>query len=1063
MNKDKSKATSIAINSAIESGTFYIGDVKIEPAINAISTRGGLTRKISSRQMSALTKLAMNYGQVVSRADMHQILCLSQEGHRDRAALSHHIGKIRRELGDTGRESKFIQTIRGGGYYLLQEPKLEPPLVWEDSPYRGLKPYRYQHAPIFFGRSKDISEIINSVSMRRNNGSSMVWVSGASGVGKSSLIEAGVLPQLHDRATSDEVHLVHAIFRYRSSQGGLFDDFVDVLVAAFPQIIEIVENTAELAKTLNEEPHLAGAKIAGILDKSTLRAVKSKPADKQAKRIQLVIFIDQIDEMIASENIQEGEIESFFEALVSLSKSDCILVIGAVRLDYLPQCLSNTTLGSELLDGGLHIIQNPTIAEVREMILRPAEILNLSFETNESGLALSDVIIQDAFPNVESLPILGFTLELLFRNCHNNQLTFSQYQKIGGIEGCLARHCDEVFHRLEDNVQECLGGVLSYLTSSKVEPGRSITARAAPWQEIAYSSSAELLIEAFLNARIFTVARDQNGTKVVHLAHEAVLFSWSRAKAWVDANDDSIRIKSKMDLDMSNWQEGAKDRSYLLSAGLRLEEAQSLLSSEIELSKNEREYIKASLGQKNLLQRKQKLLKVRIATSAVIFAMLSVVTSGLGFSYWRELQNTTQLMKAAERASHLAMVEREVAESTSELMVETFSFSTPENKKGLVLSARELLDRKLDKISSNIAINPALKASHLTALGRAYLGLNEHKVGIDLLERSLGILRASESSDQLQLARTLTILAQSLSVRTHNTKRAKPYLIESITILSKHPSSFLQVSKTFEVYAGVLQLENDFAGAENALKQALIELCDRVPDTNRQLKSLRVLLGRNLAIQSKFVQAESISREVLRSDRVELSGSDPQLVAPISQYAYYLYNVGKLQESIDLYREALAIQLSNYAEDHWRVARSKGRLGHLLVQKGEYQEAEKILTEAIESETNTNGPYSIDVGIFKVSLADSLVQSGSAAEAKSQVSDAIRIIQSKEGPTAGLMYMANNVLGASMVKLGQCETGFKLMQDSYQTMQANRGDKSPYTNEMHRRLGKLQERKSCSA
>ncbi|MCL2534036.1 MAG: WD40 repeat domain-containing protein, partial [Nocardiaceae bacterium] len=66
-------------------------------------------------------------------------------------------------------------------------------------PYRGLAPYREKDERLFFGRRESLSALVAAVLSAQGQG--LVIVTGASGVGKSSLVQAGLIPELrgHDR------------------------------------------------------------------------------------------------------------------------------------------------------------------------------------------------------------------------------------------------------------------------------------------------------------------------------------------------------------------------------------------------------------------------------------------------------------------------------------------------------------------------------------------------------------------------------------------------------------------------------------------------------------------------------------------------------------------------------------------------------------------------------------------------------------------------------------------------------------------------------------------------
>ena len=68
---------------------------------------------------------------------------------------------------------------------------------WEGNPYVGLRSYTMEESSIFCGRKGLVYDIVgNLISDHENGKEPILFVLGESGSGKSSLIKAGVLPQL---------------------------------------------------------------------------------------------------------------------------------------------------------------------------------------------------------------------------------------------------------------------------------------------------------------------------------------------------------------------------------------------------------------------------------------------------------------------------------------------------------------------------------------------------------------------------------------------------------------------------------------------------------------------------------------------------------------------------------------------------------------------------------------------------------------------------------------------------------------------------------------------------
>ena len=95
-----------------------------------------------------------------------------------------------------------------GGDLRRREP------IWLGDPFRGLKSYEFEHAPIFFGRDAAVTKATEQLAANARAGHAFLLVSGASGSGKSSLVKAGVVPRLmKPQRISGMAFLRRAVFR----------------------------------------------------------------------------------------------------------------------------------------------------------------------------------------------------------------------------------------------------------------------------------------------------------------------------------------------------------------------------------------------------------------------------------------------------------------------------------------------------------------------------------------------------------------------------------------------------------------------------------------------------------------------------------------------------------------------------------------------------------------------------------------------------------------------------------------------------------------------------------
>jgi hypothetical protein len=137
-----------------------------------------------------------------------------------------------------------------------------------DSPYVGLMPYEERHAPIFFGRDTDWEKIIANLRAAR-----LTVFYGPSGVGKSSVLRAGVISHLRLRAQpagedgGPELAVVYYKDWVNDPLAGLAASIEEGIRAALPdEAFEPVPPSRDLAQMLAAWTGRFGLELLIILD-----------------------------------------------------------------------------------------------------------------------------------------------------------------------------------------------------------------------------------------------------------------------------------------------------------------------------------------------------------------------------------------------------------------------------------------------------------------------------------------------------------------------------------------------------------------------------------------------------------------------------------------------------------------------------------------------------------------------------------------------------------------------------------------------------------------------------
>lgn len=842
--------------------------------------------------------------------------------------------------------------------------------VWKrGSPFRGLEAFQFEHAPVFFGRTRAVSDILQALRDQDADNRAFVLVLGMSGGGKSSVVRAGVMPMLTRPGVIEGVDVWRrAVFRPTDVRDDLFTGLAKALLRenALPSLDEGEEGPEELAQIMRESPQAATSMIKGALSRVTRE-------DGSAAKVRLALLVDQMEEMYTQEGIKQPEREAFVDVIDALARSGHVWVIGTLRSDFY-QAVGKIRKFVALKEGDGHYdLLPPTASEIGQMIRLPTRAAGLRFEEDPtSSDRLDDMLRDAAADHPEVLPLLQFTLEELYqRRTEDGMLTLAAYRELGGVEGSLAQRAETVFKDLPDEVEAELPKVLNALVSIERDGFEQVGRKRTPWSDVITGRSREL-VDTFVENRLFVTELADDGSAVVTVAHEALLWHWPRVKEWVAQNRENLRIRSRIAAGAKRWISDGRPTDLLLPAGKPLVEAEALLEQDIQLSDVEHEFIDASFAKAKRFQR----LKMGVVAALAMLGIVAVLSA-----YFATAQRDL-----ANQARAQAEVEAETAKQTTEFMVGLFEVSDPSEALGNSITAREIMDNGAARIETELATQPATQATLMETMGSVYTSLGLYKQSVSLLQSALEKRRALYGDQHLEVARSMHRLGDVLKLSGEFETALEMY--EGALAIRRNELGDENLDTASSIYelADLHGRMGDFPAADPLFREALALqkrlIGERSPEVAKSLDGL----GLNQYDQGFYDDSVLLLREAVAIQREVHDGPHPDLAEALNNLGFVATDNDEAER---LFRESLAMKQILYAgEAHPEVAMGMNNVAYVLQIEGKFDEAEEMYQAAYDMQRDLLGDDHPDIAMALNNLAFTAYEKGNLDESieKSQAS-----------------------------------------------------------------------------
>ena len=327
------------------------------------------------------------------------------------------------------------------------------------------------------------------------------------------------------------------------------------------------------------------------------------------------------------------------------------------------------------------------------------------------------------------------------------------------------------------------------------------------------------------------------------------------------------------------------------------------------------------------------------AAAALVVALASAFT-------WQLARERDRALSAEQEA----LVQARTAERVSDFLVSVFNVSNPKLSNKRTLSAREVLDQGAERIESELADAPAVKARLLAVLGSAYRYIGESTRAADLLERAARLYLDAQVDQPLAAADALSSLAVVYSNNEFPTSKADAAASEALRLRELHaPPDSLPIADALNTLGIVRQADDKFDEAESLLLRSLA-IRERVAGKESMPVATTLHnLGRNeyLRRDDQTRAIEYFERSMALKQKLK-GAQSPDFEATLSDYAKALRKSGQLERAVEVQRQALKLALTVYGEASELVAGCHNELGYTLHDLGRFGEAAIEYRQALE-------------------------------------------------------------------------------------------------------------------
>jgi len=437
----------------------------------------------------------------------------------------------------------------------------------EVCPYRGLAAFTEADTEFFFGRQ----QIVDGLLHRLRRDPRFLTVLGPSGSGKSSVVQAGLIPHL------------------RSGKVPGSDRWGTIVTRPAAQPFD------ELSKQ-------------GVVDESyELTESVREWMGQHTEHERLMLVVDQFEELFSM--CPEAIRQDFITQVVKLLHSPLLITVVLVMRDDFYSRLTQQAALVEWLErsqGSIHVPKLLKHHELIAMVQKPIEAVGLRCEEG-----LVETIVQDTLETSSEseeggpvgrsavLPLLEFALTELWKRRQEGMLTHEAYRSIGGVTGALSQWADRALYALKPGERQLAQRILIdqvYVGDERqgILDSRRRRTLTSLCRNESEQEPVQAVVQQLVEDRILATDRDlQSNEETVEIIHDVLLREWGQLQQWLEADRRFLTWHQELERLVHGW--GSRHDKNKLLRGQDLTEAKGWLQKRgADLNQEEVAFLHAS-------------------------------------------------------------------------------------------------------------------------------------------------------------------------------------------------------------------------------------------------------------------------------------------------------------------------------------------------------------------------------------------------------------------------------------------------------------------------------------